>query len=67
MTRPHCSDPSRCSQCLGAQPRTVTLVGGVNYVDGVPVAKHISPHMRGSQRGGQATKRKVSGRKRAEL
>ena len=67
MTVPHCSDPSRCSQCLGAAPRVVTVIAGVNHVDGTPVAKHVSPHMRGSIKGGQATRRKVGGRKRADL
>ncbi len=66
MTSQHCSDPSRCSQCLGAAARLVTVIGGVNHVDGTPVEKHISPHMRGSIRGGQATRRKVGGHRRGD-
>ncbi len=67
MTTQHCSNPSRCSQCRGAVPRQVTVIGGVNHVDGTPVEKHIGPHMRGSLRGGEATRRKVGGRKREVL
>ncbi len=64
MTRPHCSKPASCSQCLGAAPRVVTVIGGVNHVDGKPVEAHVNPLMRGSLRGGQANRRKVGGHKR---
>lgn len=53
-----------CSQCLAAPVRTVTVIAGVNHVDGQPIAKHVGPHMRGSIRGGAALRRKVAGHKR---
>lgn len=31
----HCRNPSRCSVCLGAAARTVTVADGVVSVDGV--------------------------------
>ena len=39
--KPHGRDcPDRCSQCLGAVPRRVSLDGTALTIDGVPTAKH---------------------------
>lgn len=64
MTRPHCSNPSHCSQYLGAAPRVVTVAAGISYVNGTPVEKPVNPRLRGSIKGGAALRRKVAGHKR---
>ena len=55
MSCPHSliGSPDRCSQCLGATPRRVTLAGPSLTVDGAPADKHEpdrSYYVRGGKR-----------------
>ncbi len=55
---PHCTTPERCSVCLGATPKIVTVASGVVHVDGQPEVAKKSRAQRYAKRGAEATRRK---------
>lgn len=55
----HCRDPQRCSVCLGASARAVTLDAGQVMIDGQPEGRAVDPgtpagKVRRGRRGGRA-------------
>lgn len=59
----HCAAPDRCSVCLGAAPRVVTVVDGHVLVDGVPL-RPAQPESFGAHRNTEAGARRRARRRR---